>query len=352
MLLPDEWPWLETAARNGNVLHGTTGLERCLLYDTAIQTGLRASELLSLTRGSLELNDERPHIVVKASHTKNKTTARQYISLELAEALRRHVERKTTAAPVFSPPSRYVLSSLLREDLAKARKLWLSEMKSDPERYAARERSDFLQEINEAGEKLDFHALRHTCGSWFILAGENINVVQQVMRHSTVTLTVGCYGHMRPGATADAVLRLRSIQAPRVMANTGTDPCSAFVARTVRKEGSSVRSGASGQPDQGDPEEADESATSTENKAINAAASTTCGSGRGGDRTRTRVTPHGILSPVRLPIPPLGLSPLLRLGGRRQLRCASARAFRRESQQRILSIHPPPMSRRGPQQSH
>lgn len=28
--------------------------------------------------------------------------------------------------------------------------------------------------------------------------------------------------------------------------------------------------------------------------------------GRGGDRTRTGVTPHGILSPVRLPIPPLG----------------------------------------------
>ena len=28
--------------------------------------------------------------------------------------------------------------------------------------------------------------------------------------------------------------------------------------------------------------------------------------GRGGDRTLTGVTPHGILSPVRLPIPPLG----------------------------------------------
>ena len=31
-------------------------------------------------------------------------------------------------------------------------------------------------------------------------------------------------------------------------------------------------------------------------------------SGRGGGRTRTRVTSHGILSPVRLPIPPLGLT--------------------------------------------
>ena len=30
--------------------------------------------------------------------------------------------------------------------------------------------------------------------------------------------------------------------------------------------------------------------------------------GRGGDRTLTGVTPHGILSPVRLPIPPLGLN--------------------------------------------
>ena len=32
-----------------------------------------------------------------------------------------------------------------------------------------------------------------------------------------------------------------------------------------------------------------------------------CENSRGGTRTRTRDFPHGILSPVRLPIPPLGL---------------------------------------------
>ncbi len=34
-----------------------------------------------------------------------------------------------------------------------------------------------------------------------------------------------------------------------------------------------------------------------------------CDSGRSGDRTRTSLTGHGILSPVRLPIPPFGLGP-------------------------------------------
>jgi len=52
---------------------------------------------------------------------------------------------------------------------------------------------------------LDFHGLRHTCGAWLVLAGIPLNVVEKVMRHSTITLTIDTYGHMLPGADAEAV---------------------------------------------------------------------------------------------------------------------------------------------------
>ena len=59
MLLPDEWRWLRATTWNGPVHFGVGGRERLLLYSTAIQTGLRAGELRSLTRGRLFLDAVR-----------------------------------------------------------------------------------------------------------------------------------------------------------------------------------------------------------------------------------------------------------------------------------------------------
>jgi integrase len=55
------------------------------------------------------------------------------------------------------------------------------------------------------GKVLDFHALRHSCGSWLAVQGVHPNVVKTVMRHSTITLTMDTYGHLLPDQHADAV---------------------------------------------------------------------------------------------------------------------------------------------------
>ena len=60
MLLPKEWSFLEAATIAGPVRDGMTGHERSLLYRTAIETGLRSSELKSLTRGSLVFSTDNP----------------------------------------------------------------------------------------------------------------------------------------------------------------------------------------------------------------------------------------------------------------------------------------------------
>lgn len=83
--------------------------------------------------------------------------------------------------------------------------VWLRDCRTDLAWYFARERKDFVAVRNHAGEVLDFHALRHTCGAWLVLSGANVKIVQSVMRHSTIKLTLDTYGHFLPGQEAEAV---------------------------------------------------------------------------------------------------------------------------------------------------
>ncbi len=226
MFLPEVWWRLETATTNGSVRYGMTGTERLLLYQTAIQSGLRSGELRSLTRGRLFFDADPPYITCKAGNTKNRDFARQYIQPELAANLRAHVATKAPMAPMFKMPDESKVARMLRADLSDARKAWLKEATADADEYARREQSDFLADVNHEGEITDFHCLRHTCGAWLAMTGTPIKVVQQVMRHGSITLTMDTYGHLFPGQEADAVGRMREMLIdgrPEALRATGTD---------------------------------------------------------------------------------------------------------------------------------
>ena len=250
MLLHDEWRWLRSTTLNGGECHGMAPAERVLLYAVAIQTGLRSSELRSLTRGRLFLDVDQPFVTCKAGSTKNKKDARQYVSTDLAGELRAHIATKAPKAPVFGMPPRFKVAAMLRADLAEARRAWLKVAKSDPEEYARREQSDFLAEVNHEGERLDFHALRHTCGAWLAMTGAHPKAVQSVMRHSTITLTMDTYGHLFPGQEAETVARLPNMldDGPKAMRATGTyDTPSAWCQQSGQQlAGECVRRVASG----------------------------------------------------------------------------------------------------------
>jgi hypothetical protein len=292
-----------------------------MLYETAIQTGLRNSELRSLTRGNLFLDVDQPFITCKARCTKNRTDARLYIQADLAESLRQHASTKAPGASLFDMPTRYKLASMVREDLAAARRTWMKQVRSNPEERTKREQSDFLNEKNHESEYFDFHSLRHTCGAWLAMAGVHPKVVQTVMRHGSNTLTMDTYGHLFPGQEADAVhLQRNELGAiPEALAATGTDDSAAESpdARSAR------RSAQGAKPCPSDATRCDESDTgnpvrehSPTGRNILPLAdlgddvrpdATQNDSSRDRTRTGMRETPRGILSPVRLPIPPLGL---------------------------------------------
>lgn len=225
MLLPEEWAWLRPVTAAGPERCGMTGAERAILYETAIQTGLRRGELESLTRGRLFLDADQPFLTCKAGSTKNKRVARQHIQAELAAALKVHAASKLPTAPVFGMPNGDTdAADMLRADLAEARLQWLKAAGSPDDRMA-REQSDFLTCANHDGEVLDFHSLRHSCGAWLAQAGVHPKTVQTVMRHSSITLTMDTYGHLFPGSEADAIERMRDVMTttPDALRATGTD---------------------------------------------------------------------------------------------------------------------------------
>jgi len=71
-LEPDELLRLLDAARNGPERFGMTGPLRGLVYQLAVETGLRVSELRSLTWGSFDLDADPPTVTVKAAYCKHR----------------------------------------------------------------------------------------------------------------------------------------------------------------------------------------------------------------------------------------------------------------------------------------
>ncbi len=73
-------------------------------------------------------------------------------------------------------------------------------------------RGVFRRECSEStrmviGNSLSGFGSRKPRGAWLALAGEHPKVVQTIMRHSQITLTMDTYGHLFPGQAAEAVGR-------------------------------------------------------------------------------------------------------------------------------------------------
>jgi integrase len=148
---------------------GMTGLERAILYATALGTGFRAGELRSLRPEDFDLDADPPTITCRAAYTKNYNEAVQPIRADLADLLRSWVDGKASGTPVFA----------FRVDNA-ARML----------------RKDLEAAGVERPEDFDFHCLRHTYVSMLVRSGASIKTVQALARHADPAMTLGVYTHV------------------------------------------------------------------------------------------------------------------------------------------------------------
>lgn len=93
-LSPQELGKLLEVTRGLGPMRGISGHDRMMLYLMAVRTGLRASELASLTPDDLDLDDEHPGLTLDGSRTKNGKEAKLPLSPSLAETLRQWVQGK------------------------------------------------------------------------------------------------------------------------------------------------------------------------------------------------------------------------------------------------------------------
>jgi integrase len=188
------------AAEDGAEVLGMTGPDRAILYRLAAETGLRASELASLTPRAFKLDATPAFVEVAAAYTKNGETANQPLRPELAALLRPWLAEKPEREPVFDLPEK--TAKMLRADLTAAG----------------------IAYKDADGGIVDFHALRHTFITLVVNSGASVKVAQVLARHSTPTLTIGRYAHADMADKQAALNALPSLTVRAEEARTGSAP--------------------------------------------------------------------------------------------------------------------------------
>ncbi len=145
------------------------GRNRRMAYLIAVWTGLRRTEIKSLRWGDLKLDGAVAKICLRAVTTKSKRADVITIHPQLADELRQHrsLHVKDADCVVTSVPD----MKAMRADLRFAR----------------------IEDIDENGRYVDFHALRLTCNTMLAVAGVSHRVRQAHMRHTDPRLTANTY---------------------------------------------------------------------------------------------------------------------------------------------------------------
>ena len=172
------------AARSGKPICGLTGSQRITLYSTALGTGLRASELASLTPTHFDLAADPSTVAILAPDEKSRRGDVLPLPSDLVRLLSRILSDMPSDARLW--PGTWAKShngcKLMQQDLEVAN----------------------VPYKTDEGQA-DFHALRHTYLSRLGRSGASPKAMQRLARHTTVELTLGKYTHANLYDLASAV---------------------------------------------------------------------------------------------------------------------------------------------------
>lgn len=159
-----------------------------MIYKTLVLTGLRKSELASLTVAKLRLDGAIPHVELDAKDEKNREGNGVVARADLAEDLKRWLQDKLATlqaealrrgepilarlpadTPLFNVPSGLI--RIFNRDLKAAG----------------------IAKEDDRGRTLDVHALRTTFGTLLSRGGVPLRTAQAAMRHSDPSLTANIY---------------------------------------------------------------------------------------------------------------------------------------------------------------
>lgn len=70
----------------------------------------------------------------------------------------------------------------------------------------------FHRALNKAGlQQVRVHDLRHSAATMMLERGVHPKIVQEMLGHSTITLTLGTYSHVAPAMHAEAAREMDAV---------------------------------------------------------------------------------------------------------------------------------------------
>ncbi len=212
------------------------GKERELLYLVLVTTGLRKGELTSINVGQAHLEVSPAWIELSYRDEKAGRGASVPLRDDVADKLRNYLDERLQSLkceleasdllpiagrlerlpfdlPLIPVPKQLV--RILDRDLAAAG----------------------VPKVDERGESVDVHAMRHTFSTMLHRAGVSPSVAQAAMRHSDIRLTMKTYNHLGLMDVSGAIESLPVISGKptqlEAIRATGTDLVESFVAPLV-----------------------------------------------------------------------------------------------------------------------
>lgn len=172
------------------------GWERKLIYAALIYTGLRKSELKSISMKQVRLDERIPHLVLLNADSKNGDGGLLPLHPDFLPHLRDWMETKKKDGRLDPDEKLFKVCNSLCHVLTRDLK------------FAGIDKRDRL------GQVVDVHALRHTHATVLQEQGAGLEVAKDSMRHSSIEMTLQ-YTHQKLESVAGAIARL-----PNFMADT------------------------------------------------------------------------------------------------------------------------------------
>jgi integrase len=201
---------LITSRTSKRSFRGLNGEARFVLYILAVYTGLRSSELASLTPASFDLASQAPTVTIEAKQAKNRRRETLPLHKELAGLVADYMNGMAPNAPLWRGTwYKQCSAKMVRADLEEARAAWIASAADEEERMN-RQKSTTLCYRDSTGKVFDFHALRSQFISGLVQQGVHPKVTQMLARHSKMELTMKHYTHMGMADLQEAVELLPS----------------------------------------------------------------------------------------------------------------------------------------------
>lgn len=178
---------LESARKSAEKIQNYTGEQRARIYLFSYFTGLRRSEMASLTPSSFQLDSDQPTLTIEAACSKHRRKDVLPLHPDLVVIVKSWIKGMEKDEPLFPKLDR--------------RKTWLM-VKKDLERAGI--------EYETAEGIADFHAAgRHTYVTGLLRNGVSITEARELARHSDVRMTMK-YTHIGLEDQAKALAELPS----------------------------------------------------------------------------------------------------------------------------------------------